>query len=184
MLLQLHLHSQLNTWLQWIGQKQQQAETRNIYIWGMDASYIRYMMVESFSYNVAPMHIWNPNVPNTVGADVAPRAKTRTMSEDPQTHRSVRHVNNWLNTHRDGDCQWFTVVLWSRMKRLMNKNNTCIFYHKTYIKWSNSFVGHFPTLCELWALHYLILSQQSYKITKIFTSNDPSLKNNVWVFVS
>ena len=82
-LLQLHLHSQLNTWLQWIGQRQQQAETRNIYIWGMDASYIRDMMVESFSYNVAPMHIWNPNVPNTVGADVAPRAKTRTTSEDP-----------------------------------------------------------------------------------------------------
>ena len=27
---QLHLHSRLNTWLQWIGQRQQQDETRNI----------------------------------------------------------------------------------------------------------------------------------------------------------
>ena len=29
-LLQLHLHSQLNTWLQWIGQRQLQDESRNI----------------------------------------------------------------------------------------------------------------------------------------------------------
>ena len=27
---QLHLHSRLNTWLQWIGQKQLQDKTRNI----------------------------------------------------------------------------------------------------------------------------------------------------------
>ena len=40
-LLQLHLHSQLNTWLQLIGQRQQQGETSNIYVLGLDAFYIR-----------------------------------------------------------------------------------------------------------------------------------------------
>ena len=44
-LLQLHLHSQLHTWLQWIGQRQLQDETRNIYIWGIGAFYIRDLTV-------------------------------------------------------------------------------------------------------------------------------------------
>ena len=29
------LHSRLNTWLQWIGQRQLQDETRNIYVFGI-----------------------------------------------------------------------------------------------------------------------------------------------------
>ena len=40
-LLQLHLHSQLHTWLQWIERRQLQDETRNIYAWGLGASYFR-----------------------------------------------------------------------------------------------------------------------------------------------
>ena len=44
-LLQLHLHSQINTWLQWSGQKQRQDETRNIMFLGLDASYIRELAV-------------------------------------------------------------------------------------------------------------------------------------------
>ena len=32
-LLQLHLHSRLNTWLQWIGQRHLQDETGNIFFW-------------------------------------------------------------------------------------------------------------------------------------------------------
>ena len=40
-LLQLHLHSQLNTGLQWIGQRQLQDGTRNFYVWWLGASYIR-----------------------------------------------------------------------------------------------------------------------------------------------
>ena len=40
-LLQLHLHSRLNIWLDWIGQRQLQGETRNIYVWRFCASYIR-----------------------------------------------------------------------------------------------------------------------------------------------
>ena len=40
-LLKLHLHSQLNTWLQWIEQRQLQDETRNTYVRGLGAFYIR-----------------------------------------------------------------------------------------------------------------------------------------------
>ena len=40
-LLQLHLHSGLNTGLQWIGQRQLEDETRNIKISGFGATYIR-----------------------------------------------------------------------------------------------------------------------------------------------
>ena len=36
------------TWLQWIGQRQQQGETRNIYVLGLGASYIRELTVPSF----------------------------------------------------------------------------------------------------------------------------------------
>ena len=39
--------SKLNTWLQWIGQRQQQGETRNIYVLGLGASYIRELTVSS-----------------------------------------------------------------------------------------------------------------------------------------
>ena len=40
-LLQLHLHSGLNTCLQWIGQRQLQDETRNISVLGFGAIYVR-----------------------------------------------------------------------------------------------------------------------------------------------
>ena len=49
-LLQLHLHSQLNTWLQWIGQRQLQDETRSIYVLGLGASYIRELTVIAENY--------------------------------------------------------------------------------------------------------------------------------------
>ena len=44
-LLQLHLHSQHNTWLQWIGQRQLHDETRNINVLGLGATYIRELTV-------------------------------------------------------------------------------------------------------------------------------------------
>ena len=44
-LLQLHLHSQLNTWRQWIGQRQLQDETRNVYALGMGAAYTRELTI-------------------------------------------------------------------------------------------------------------------------------------------
>ena len=40
-LLQLHFHSQLNTWLQWIERRQLQEDTRNIYVLGFGAIYTR-----------------------------------------------------------------------------------------------------------------------------------------------
>ena len=41
MLLQLHLHSRLDAWFHWIGQRQLQDESRNIQVWGFGVSYIR-----------------------------------------------------------------------------------------------------------------------------------------------
>ena len=40
-LLQLHLHPRLNTWFQWIGQRQLQDETRNISVLGFGVAYTR-----------------------------------------------------------------------------------------------------------------------------------------------
>ena len=40
-LLQLHLHSRLKTWLEWIGQRQLQDKTGNVSVWQFGASYIR-----------------------------------------------------------------------------------------------------------------------------------------------
>ena len=44
-LLQLHLHSQLNTWFQWIGQRQLQDRTGNIEVFGFGVTYIRGLTV-------------------------------------------------------------------------------------------------------------------------------------------
>ena len=46
-LLQLHPHSRLNTWIDWIGKRQLQDETRKIQIWGFCAYYIREFTVIS-----------------------------------------------------------------------------------------------------------------------------------------
>ena len=60
----LHLHSQLNTWLQWIKQRQLQDETRNINVLGLGAPYIRGLtvgkMLKSFSKSV--QRWWPPPV--------------------------------------------------------------------------------------------------------------------------
>ena len=56
-LLQLHLHSQPNTWLQWIGQRQQHDETRNIYVLGLGAFYIRELTVYYIN-NMVPRGNW------------------------------------------------------------------------------------------------------------------------------
>ena len=65
-LLQLHLHSQLNTWLQWIGQMQMQDKTRNIYLLGFGAPHIRGFTVMMFSvicwslgFRFSPVY-WTP----------------------------------------------------------------------------------------------------------------------------
>ena len=49
------LHSSLNTWLQYIAQKQLQAETRNIQVLGFGATYIRdftVVIIKSSSLNI------------------------------------------------------------------------------------------------------------------------------------
>ena len=52
-LLQLHLHPRLNTWFQWIGQRQLQDETRNIYVLGLGAPYI----IDFAVYQIGSFHI-------------------------------------------------------------------------------------------------------------------------------
>ena len=52
-LLQLHRHSQLNTWLQYIVQRQLQAEKRNIQVLAFGASYIRDFTVSTFQTMVS-----------------------------------------------------------------------------------------------------------------------------------
>ena len=49
-LLQLHLRSQLNSWLQTIGQRRLQDEMRIIWVWGFGASYIRNFTAHSSEY--------------------------------------------------------------------------------------------------------------------------------------
>ena len=46
-LLELHLDTRFNTWLQLIVQKQLQDETRGIYVWGFGAANIRDLTVIS-----------------------------------------------------------------------------------------------------------------------------------------
>ena len=53
-LLQLHLHSRFNTWLQSIGQRQLQHETRNIKVLVFGASYVRDFTI--YIYNT--IHIY------------------------------------------------------------------------------------------------------------------------------
>ena len=52
--LRLHLRYQFNTRLQYNGQRQLQDETRNTYVWGLGASYIRKLTVLLF----LPYHYW------------------------------------------------------------------------------------------------------------------------------
>ena len=61
-LLQLHLHSQLNTFLQWIDQRQLQDETRNIYVWGLGVPYIRDLMVYSRCWSSLVNRILNDSL--------------------------------------------------------------------------------------------------------------------------
>ena len=50
-----HLLSRLYTWLQWIGQKQLQDQTRNIYCLGLGATFIRGLTV--FIIHASPTHL-------------------------------------------------------------------------------------------------------------------------------
>ena len=59
-LFQLHLDSRLNTWLQWIEQRQLQGETRNIYVLGFGISYIRGLTV--YSRTIDGVYVINQTV--------------------------------------------------------------------------------------------------------------------------
>ena len=50
----------LSTWLQWVGQRQLQDETRSIWIWGFGVPYIRYLIIGFIRYIM--MESWHGNV--------------------------------------------------------------------------------------------------------------------------
>ena len=52
-MLQLHLHSWLKTWLEWIAQRQLQDETRDILVSGFGAPYIKDFMVVKTSIPIS-----------------------------------------------------------------------------------------------------------------------------------
>ena len=59
-LLQLHLHSLLNTWLQYIVQRQLQAETTNIWVLGFGVTYVRdFMVIIFFQTNILQSDVCN-----------------------------------------------------------------------------------------------------------------------------
>ena len=60
-MLQLHLRSRLNTWLQWIAQRQLQDETINILISGFGATYNRYFTVITHPYQTSRAAVWMSN---------------------------------------------------------------------------------------------------------------------------
>ena len=54
----------LNTWLQWIGHRQLQDETKNIYVWGLGAAYIRDLTVlqwKSWYFNLVLTEMYFAN---------------------------------------------------------------------------------------------------------------------------
>ena len=53
-------HSQLNTWLQWIGQRQLQDKSRNIWVVGFCATYIRDLTV--YHYIIVIIHCITPGI--------------------------------------------------------------------------------------------------------------------------
>ena len=60
MLIQLHLHSQCYIWLQWIGQKPLQDQTRNISVLRFGVAYNRHLTVTSVSCRsilIGPSHL-------------------------------------------------------------------------------------------------------------------------------
>ena len=64
-LLQLYLHSRLNTSLQWVGQGQLQDESGNIKVFGLGTSYIRGVtVVRGFGLNLKMALTWKCNWEN------------------------------------------------------------------------------------------------------------------------
>ena len=112
--LQLHLHSRLSTWLQWIGQRQLRDETRNIHVLGFGASCIRGLTIY---YLILPY--LQPCAYRTT-----PTSRTRLLYEFIRWSRQVvtggfmtslkskcRHLNGilitiWARNWHSGNVRW------------------------------------------------------------------------------
>ena len=72
-LLQLHLHSQINMWLKWIGQRQMQDEMRNIYVFLFGVAYIRGLtvfIIPSYSFLLFQVIVNNICFPSSLSIKV------------------------------------------------------------------------------------------------------------------
>ena len=88
-LLQLHLHFRLNTWLQWIGQRQLQRETTNIEVLRIAAPYIRDLTVYKY-LQLFQIHL--QNFSNRRGRNRGPLGSNVAMF--------------WLQAYKDNGWQW------------------------------------------------------------------------------
>ena len=87
----LHLHSQLIIWLQWIGQRQLQDETRNIYVLGLGASYIRELtvMLTVLALKLKAVHDHNRN------QDSPPQKHLYSTVRSWKRHRAIWRSFRW-----------------------------------------------------------------------------------------
>ena len=103
-LLQLHIRSRLNTWLQWIGQRQRQDETRNIKVWGFGATYNRDLMVHVY---VSSSLRWRQVEMNPETNELSLRTQSYSLQH---TIYYTRHLGSHEDSH------WLTIswlFLWN-----------------------------------------------------------------------
>ena len=114
-LLQLHLHFPLNTWLQYIAQRQLQAETRNLYVLGFGATYIRdftvFLLFHSWSTSANSCSkkdrhsTWSSS--ELLSSVLAKRQLNNSLLSDIHSHRVVL-----LHIQRKVSMMWCAVRTW------------------------------------------------------------------------
>ena len=119
--LQLHLHFRLNTWLQWIGLRQLQDETRNIWVLGFDASYSRDLtVVLRVFFGVCQLVSFsNLSNPQTFsGCLLYWKCVTHNRCNNDDWNKHVKHTtsNRWVvSSHRKeyGNVQENMIAFWT-----------------------------------------------------------------------
>ena len=95
----LQLHSQLNTWLQWLMQKQLQDKTRNIQSLGFGASYIR-------DLTVIPLEVLINLMWNMVGVLYSRKTEKHTTCLGTTVVVSTPNVTLKFNSLAPGKFEW------------------------------------------------------------------------------
>ena len=112
---QLHLHSRLNIWLQWIGQRQLKDKTINICVLGFGASYIRGLTVTEIlpQYND---HWWH-DVTRSQGISshgIDPIDQSHKSHNAPVPYPKMHHFVTEMCTHvHISVTKWCIVGYWA-----------------------------------------------------------------------